>query len=554
MNENASIPVSDTIFYGSPRSGCYTTGIIKMITKNRRSTFALRFAAMMLLICNLQADASTITWAGTHNSNWSTASNWSPGTEPLTNATPYDVIIPATITGGNKSVTDQTGISISLDSLTIQSGQTTGFAITGGSILTLGTGSFAGSPTFSGVSVSTGTLNVTGALTNSTTISAGGSGVVNLNGNVANTGGMLVNSGGTLHVGAASTVTGGTVVGVITNSGTISGATIGGLLAGATVNGGTISGTTSGSFGTFNNVLFSGATLTNGSISGVSTASGADAILGGVAVTSGTLTIVSGTTTIGSGTPSSATLTADSGLLVSSGSGGTLSIASGGDVEAEASFTENAGGIVALSGTLDVSVANLVGGSFDGTGTFEGTGVNNGNGTNGANSDGLELYVGGSAAAWAAASDSGAAGTTGYSFSNYTQDSGGTLGITFNSAMTGNDELSTVTGASINGALDLYSSNGAELNLSSLNTGQDYVLLDNTGGAVSGTFSAVNVIGTLNGPSGWQLVYNGSGAGGAGDVELDFESGASTPEPGTEILLAGALAGLVLLRRKLVKA
>jgi hypothetical protein len=257
------------------------------------------------------------------------------------------------------------------------------------------------------------------------------------------------------------------------------------------------------------------------------------------------LSIASGTTNV------SGTITGSGSSSVSVN--GTLNIESGAGIDSLTTFSESTGGVVTLSGTLDVSTANLLGGTFDGTGSFGGSAVNNGDGSNDTNAEGVELFVGGSAAAWAAASDAAGAGDSGYSFISYDQDSGGTLGITFNSGYTGDGELSTVDGASINGTLDLYSSNGAELNLSSLNTADSYMLLDNSFGLVSGTFSTVNVVGTLNGATGWQLVYNGAGKpSGGGDVELDYVA-PTAPEPGTDVLLGGALVGFVLLRRKLAK-
>jgi len=56
-------------------------------------------------------------------------------------------------------------------------------------------------------------------------------------------------------------------------------------------------------------------------------------------------------------------------------------------------------------------------------------------------------------------------------------------------------------------------------------------------------------------PTGWSLVYNGANTpgGDAGDVELDFTTPAVPPEPSTDILLGGAIVGLALMRKKLVR-
>ena len=182
--------------------------------------------------------------------------------------------------------------------------------------------------------------------------------------------------------------------------------------------------------------------------------------------------------------------------------------------------------------------------------------MNNGDGTDNNGGSGVLLYVGGSQAA------GNTTQSADYDFASYNQDAGGALGIAFNSSYSGLDQLDISSEASINGSLDLYASNGAELNLSNLNTADSYVLIDDTGGAVNGTFSTVNVLGTLGGiatggpgvAAGWWLVYNGSDAGSNGDVELDFvaQNSSNTPEPATDILLGGALVGFALLRRKLV--
>jgi hypothetical protein len=213
-------------------------------------------------------------------------------------------------------------------------------------------------------------------------------------------------------------------------------------------------------------------------------------------------------------------------------SGGTLDIASGGEMTGGGDLNETAG-VVTLSGTLAVATANLLGGTFDGTGSFGGGTITN---------DGVDLDVNGSAAAW------GGSATLGdYAFTNYAQGSGGTLSVNFNA--TGNDEVIDTTNTTLAGALDLLNLNGSALTFGTL-TDSSYVLIADVGSAVSGTFSSVNV--AL--PTGWSLVYNGANkpGGDAGDVELDFTAPA-TPEPATDILLGIAIVGLGLMRKKLVR-
>src|ERR1700683_396769 len=102
------------------------TGIIKMAQKNRRLSVALRFAAIMFLMWNLQLSASTVTWTGAGpNSNWSSVTNWNcggPCTPPMTTAlSGAAVTFPAGLSGGVKlGPVDGSGTTgITLDSLTI---------------------------------------------------------------------------------------------------------------------------------------------------------------------------------------------------------------------------------------------------------------------------------------------------------------------------------------------------------------------------------------------------------------------------------------------------
>ncbi len=397
-----------------------------------------------------------------------------------------------------------------------------GVTVTGGKIQ--GTSTISGSATFSGVN-------------NSTTLDAAApGGALNFRGGTNS--GMLqaTGAGATLTITGAVNNTGGTITGAI-NSGTISG--------------GTVSGNTTGTAGTFNNVMFSGANLTNGTITGATNTMTGTNTLSGTVVNNGTLAITGGTTTVASG----ATLQTDSGTV--NVNGGALNIE--GTVDPAANFLLTSGS-VSLTGTLDVNVADLLGGTVDGPGSFEGGVVNNGDGTADGGTQGVLLNVGGSVA-------SGGTGTGDYTFADYNQDLGGALGITFadttQDGLNGHDVLEvTGAGALLNGTLNLYNAAGAELNTNTLTSGLTYELVDDTGGLVGGPgFSTVNAIGltgqafgTPGVAAGWWLVYNGSLSAGEGDVELVdvLTRGApGTPEPATDILLGSAIIGLVILRKKL---
>jgi len=597
-----------------------------MAQKNWRSSITLRFAAMMLLMWNLQLSASTVTWTGAGpNNNWSTVADWSCGggacTPPMSTAlSGADVVFPSGLSSPRVAPVDATS-GLSLDSLTITGSEYTAFTINTGVTLTITnasanstfdlTGSGAGgSIANSGnISVTGGTLfNESGiAISNSpASLSISGTAIVN------NTGGTISNaSGGSFVIGSTATVQNGTLVGVVTNNGhitstgansvTFQSATVdGGVLAGtlttngttstfgattavtntgslvagsggtvnwiggtnsgtlgsgsgaltvsgtvanaggtinggsggatvtATVHGGTVTGTIAGIGGTFNNVLFTGVSLTNGAITGASNmATGTNTFAGAITNNTGTLTISTGVSTVAAG-----------GDIFGAGTvaltGGTLDIASGGEMTGGGTLDEVTG-VVTLSGTLAVATANLLGGAFDGTGSFGGGTVTN---------DGVDLDVNGSAAAW------GGSATLGdYAFTNYDQGAGGTLSVNFGA--TSNDEVIDTADTALAGTLDLLNLNGTALTFGSL-TDDSYVLIADVGSAVTGTFGSLNV--AL--PTGWSVVYNGTNTPGGdlGDVELDFTGPPpATPEPATDILVGGAIVGIVLLRKKLVK-
>jgi fibronectin-binding autotransporter adhesin len=581
---------------------------------------ALRFTAITLLMWNLQLSASTVTWTGNGSSaNWSSTGNWTcnGGACPppmLTALAGADVTFPGGLASPQLSPLDTT-TGVSLDSLTITGSEYTGFGINPGITLTISnttlnstfdlTGN--GSTTANAISNS-GMIAVTGGtLTNMSEIDMNATGTLSLSGTtiVNNTGGTINNAfGGSFIVGATSAVQNGTLVGAVTNNGTITSVTF----SGAIINGGVLTGTsttdaTTNAFGpttavtntgslsagvggivNWNGGTNSGTLMSDGGALTVSgtLANAGGTINGGTGGATVTATVNGGTITgtvagiggtfnnvlftgasLTNGTITGATNTATGtnsfgGFITNTGS--TLSINSG-------VSTIAAGGEVFGNGTTEVSGGTLNiasggemigGGSLDETSgvvTLSGTlavsstnllgGTFDGTGAFGGGTvtnDGVDLDVNGSAAAW------GGTATLGdYDFTNYAQGAGGTLSINFDA--TGNDQLVDTTDTTLAGALDLLNLNGSALSFGSL-TDTSYVLIADTNSAVSGTFSALNV--AL--PTGWSLVYNGvnTPTGDLGDVELDFTPGPATPEPATDILLGAAIIGIGLMRKKLV--
>lgn len=464
------------------------TRITNAIVHAKWGSFAATLSLSALIAAGfttqLSASSIIVTWQGSAaNNQWSNSSNWtgcttngtSGGTATsctagnlLNNLTNNEILIPATYKAGAKTSSLDNEGSLTVDSLTIHSGQLTGgFAVNAGDSLTItGTnqGSLFGGPT---VTVqSGGTLSIGGALTNSGILMTDSAGTLTLSGTITNTSGTIQNGGGTLTFSSAS-VSGGTLTGVADFIGA--------------------------------DTLSNSVTL-NGSID---ENSGSLDLTGDVTGSSNSLILNNGT------------------------------------------FT--------LSGQLNVTTADLLAGSFEGTGAFNAGTVNNGDGSNNSGTQGTLLDVGGS---YASGNTTQAAD---YTFTDYNQDLGGGLGIAFNSAGSGNDELIS-NNVALNGTLDLWNSTGGELNVNTLNTSLSYVLIDSTSGAVSGQFSTINALhlagvgdGSAGATPGWWIVYNGhSSPGGGGDVELDYVP-TSTPEPAAGWLLGGALAGLGLLRKRAVR-
>jgi fibronectin-binding autotransporter adhesin len=597
---------------------------IKMGQKNRWS-IALRFVAMTLLLWNLQLSASTVTWTGNGVSdNWSSTGNWTCNggtcTAPMSTALAgADVTFPGGLTSPRLGPVDTTN-GVTLDSLTITGSEYTAFSISPGITLTITNTSLNSTfdLTGSGATVSavsnSGAISVTGGtLTNMSEIDMNATGSLSLSGTtiVNNTGGIINNAfGGIFNIGSTSTVQNGTLVGAVTNNGTItstganvvtfSGAVInGGVLAGtsttdATTNtfgattavtntgnlsagaggnvnwmGGTNSGTLGAGSGTLtvSGVLMNaggtidggvgGATVTatvnGGTITGTIAGSGGtfnNVLFTGASLTNGTITGAGNTAT---GTNSFG------GFITNTGS--TLTINSGVSTVAAGGEVFGTGTTAVSGGTLDIaSGGEMIGGGVldenSGVVTLSGTVAVSATNLLGGTFDGTGSFGGGVVTNdgvdldvnGSAAAWGGTATLGDYAFTDYTQGTGGTLSLNFDA--TANDELVDTTDTTLAGALDLLNLNGSALNFGML-TDTSYVLIADTNSAVTGTFSALNV--AL--PAGWSLVYNGvnTPTGDLGDVELDFTSAPATPEPATDILLGAAIVGIALMRKKLVR-
>src|SRR5580693_5523681 len=118
---------------------------IKMAHNNRCPNIALRVAAMMLLMWNLQLSASTVTWTGAgSNNNWSTVANWNCGggacTGPMSTAlTGADVTFPGGLSSLRLGPVDAT-TGLVLNSLTITGSEYTAFTVNAATTLTISNG------------------------------------------------------------------------------------------------------------------------------------------------------------------------------------------------------------------------------------------------------------------------------------------------------------------------------------------------------------------------------------------------------------------------------
>lgn len=461
------------------------------------------------------------------------------------------------LTGGNLAgaITNNGSISNVVFGIT-----GTGATVTGGSI----GGTLSGTSTTAAVTDTfTGTLNNTGTLTAASggTISWSGttnSGILNAGSGTLNITSALTNSGtvnGANYSGNFTVSGGGIIGGTSTLGSTV---TLSGMnyADGATVSGGKIStsGTLAGS-ATFNGVANSTTLTANGGGHTLAFSGGANS--GILDTTNGGALLVSGSVNNSAGTITGATYSG--GTSISGGAldgastlGGLLTI-DGGTVNLSGSLNggalEEDSGSIAVTGALDVTTANLIGGTLDGTGSLTAGELNNGTASN----NGIDFDVNGSAAAWGGTATIGDANV-----GTYDQTAGGEIDFNFASDWTANDELLATGGVSLDGALGLLNADGTALDVSDL-TGTEYVLIDLAGSQVTGQFSNVSAIeatgiagiadGAPGAAAGWWLVYNGANAGlGNGDVELDDV--AAAPEPGTDLMLSLAGIGMCLLRWK----
>jgi fibronectin-binding autotransporter adhesin len=419
------------------------TEIIKMAQKNRWSSTALRFTAMMLLMWNLQLSASTVTWTGSGaNDSWTTVGNWTCNsgacTGPMATALAgADVTFPGGLTSAKLGPLDNT--TVSLDSLTISGSEYTTFQVNPGFTLTISntTSNSSFDLTGSGPTVSvisnSGSISVTGGtLTNMSEIDMNSTGSLSLSGTaiVNNAGGIINNAfGGSFIIGSTSTIQNGTLVGAVTNNGTINSATF----SGAIINGGVLTGTsttdaTTNTFGATTPVTNTG-NLSAG-------AGGTVNWMGGT--NSGTLGSGSGTLTV------SGTL-ANAGGTINGGTGGTTVTATvnGGTITGTVAGTGGTFNNVLFTG------ASLTDGTITGT-TNTATGTNSFGGF--VTNTGSTLSIDSGLSTIAAGGEVFGTGTT--------TVSGGTLDIAAGGEMTGGGVLNETSGVvTLSGTLAVSATN-----------------------------------------------------------------------------------------------
>jgi hypothetical protein len=336
-----------------------------MAQRNWRFSIALRFAAMMLLMWNLQLSASTVTWTGAGvNQNWSTSANWSCGGSAcavggmVAALTGADVTFPAGLSSARLSPVDSAATSgITLDSLTITGSEYTAFTVNSGVTLTISNTTLNSTfdLTGSGATVNAinnnGIISVTGGtLTNESGITIDNASALSLSGSaiVTNTGGTITNTtGGTFVIGTTATIQNGTLVGVVTNHGAI---------------------TSTGA----NSVTFSSGIVDGGFLAGTLTTDGTTNAFGGTTGVNNTGNLSAGTggTVNWIGGVNSGTLASGLGALTVSGTvtnaGGTIN---GGTLGAMVTATVN-------GGTITGTIAGI-GGTFNNV-LFTGASLTNG--------------------------------------------------------------------------------------------------------------------------------------------------------------------------------
>jgi fibronectin-binding autotransporter adhesin len=535
---------------------------------------AVRTVATVLVVTSmggLQSRAQTaVNWTGSSSGNWNTASDWSGGVvpnngggktynvtiNPVSSSQTVSLNLGVTVTDltlGAASGNDATLQSVASDSLTIASGGNLTVGSTGtllfdttGSNITVGSGGTLINNGNLDLEAAGETLKVTGTTTNASgaTLSIEGGSAATLTGNVNNSGTFE-----TGFSGGGNTVT---VTGTFTNA---SGANLVLYGSGDVVNVNSLSnsGTLTLENGTTLNITGGGAGITN-------------VVAGSTITLNGTLNVVNG----GTSTNGLASLATVAGTLdVSNGqttaitpSGGTLTIASGGELELSGGAASN----TTLSITGNVSNSGTFTTGFDG-----GANTVNVSGTF-TNAAGAQMILYSSDAVNVNAfSNSGSLeiGTSPGSSATLTITGGG-KGITNITAgssieLYGNLNVkngSTITSAlanltSVEGTLDLENNQittvtptGGTLTISSAGevevsgTQASTTTLSITGSVTnSGTFATgfaggtntVNVSGTFTNKSGAMVTIYGGGGNGTG---TDLVNIATLSNSGT-VLLAG---------------
>ena len=415
--------------------------------------------------------------------------------------------------------------------------------------------------TLSGTTIGTGpgTATISGGMISGTTQANGAaiSGATNLGTLTASTNASTWNGGtnsGTLEGSG----------GMLTIAGTVSNGPLGTLqnvsLTGVTLIGGTLAGTDFATGAdTLENLINSGTTTISsgtttltGTISntgsfnvaggtldllGVTISGGTISTSGGAVVSHGTvlldttldpgafqLTVENGSTITSNNnwdiTPTNTVEVGGGGVLSAGGgniinNGGTLSVDAGGEADGGI-YTQENSGILNLNGTLDVSVANLLGGAVTGTGDFGASTIVN-NGTS--SGTGVTLYVAGT----------GSVGT--WNIGEYSDQGNGVIFFDVNSVST-HDLLDVYGNVTLNGGtlslagFDYSGYGGARI---------DLIYITGTG-SVTGTFNALSL------PGPWTLVY------GSKDVYLQDTDPA--PEPAPYWLIGGAVIALGLFGRR----
>lgn len=302
---------------------------------------------------------------GTGSGNWSTAADWSGGVVPNNGSTKFGVTLPTEST----SYTVTQDINVSIDSLTVDSGAT----LAGNSGITLTVTSLTSSGIMNYDSANNLTVNGATTISSGASLNLEGASTASLNGTVSNSGSFV-----TGFSGGSNTVT---VTGAFTNN---AGATLalegsGDVMNVASLaNSGTVTinaGTTMNLTGQPNGItdVAAGSTLTvagtlkAGTANGLAKLTSVEGTLdlengttNAVTPTGGTLTIASGGQLELSATTASTTTLSITGAVNNSGSFTTGFAGGANTVTVSGAFTNNAGASLDLEGSSDVvNVASL---------------------------------------------------------------------------------------------------------------------------------------------------------------------------------------------------